>query len=1252
MLRLVIRIPSPRAIAELALIAFFSFVPIRIFLLGSGFYDYSDQAWPFLPGILAPGVFGVGLESNSYVYFAQLLRDALTWPYYAIFVSVRDPLLAEKIFYIYAFALYTSFAVILARVLGRSLKRVAGWNPSVLQEILFEIVVVVFAVVNLTAEDLLVDGGSFTDGLIVIFIAIACSLLLFEFNQRRAVTISAVLLSVSLFLDADYFGLFAMAIILTILARGVSETRVRAALISVADLVVKTAPIALFVLVGYNLTLVTTGPFANLRAISVNGIQVASRNLSLSSVFTLTGRDWSTIAYGPPTLIGVGSGLRSVAYLGFPAQVLLPAGGLTEVWVASMFLPFGLAVAALCSKRLSRSLAPLGAVLLAAIAWTQVSSTPSVAGFLVRLGQAPYLGPPLGTMLAFPDHALQVVTACFLVLVPIGTLSLAGLAQSIRERLTHTFIRVSRFRRARGRSGHVQERVVSTSFSRRRAAPNTRSSTLSTVVTIAVVGLFLFTGWQSLSGDYALSRAYPPYVPGNGVPSSAPFTPVEIPPSVESIYSYLRTYGQDGNSYWPTDGIPLARYGYAQALFNPSDPPTSMVGVPALPYLISQNLTGSLAGYLQANDVKFVVVQDAPPLILQQVYGLSNYTEITSELASSIAFHEVMSGPGISLWELLPPASAIYTSNILLTPTTKSYDYATAYSAFAAMGLQPAIAYHFAGSLALGVNNFSNPIALSDPGTIANLSFVQPISTNGVKVSTYQTSPSTNSINESSLPMTFSTSQPVGSTQLGEWTATNWGPGPVELNVTSGMINWITQSATTVSFSFNGSMSQGIPGGVEVVDPGYWPLEARIAFQYELSGPTSQLDVYDLEENRSLALSGGPTTTLPPTSSWVNVSTERLVPGGTKFFDIRIQANSLNGSFSLRAVTLDWNIPVLSTNITQGEGDLQFQNWTLTNWGPSDFNTSWQGNNVTWASSTTYPAMSLSYNGSLTGGSAGGVAVPQPNLTAITLQVGLKFRTSPNFTGAIYLGAIALNAASRPYLGVQVPINTSTVWQSVSTDFALPPGVAYFTPRLEVEGFAGTIEFRNLSFAWNELRSGAMYPFGDVMKLGARASLTLPPYRTNYLEVQGAGSIGGTYVNSPSEPAWLSVVGNSHPSTAGELDLLSVISTNSTSISMLESDSVVYARSYYPGIILHSGSSVEASIPSIDGLNIFPGERVTSGAYVTIGAQSFILWGYALSLCWLVVLLGSAAFWKGPPWDRTILNWVRSRTRRRLPRDN
>ena len=174
------------------------------FLFFSGYYFYADQGWPLSNNIYATGI--LSLNSLSGFSFSRLIID---WPYYIMTLLTSSVEITERIFIYYTFVLYTFFAYMLASMVTSKLLKTT--NKYEIKLIKFIIVIFIFS--NLTALNLNADGGSFTDGLNIIFIA----MILFAFiawkNMRVAFLLSTVILTVSVLVEPDYTTFFIISML-------------------------------------------------------------------------------------------------------------------------------------------------------------------------------------------------------------------------------------------------------------------------------------------------------------------------------------------------------------------------------------------------------------------------------------------------------------------------------------------------------------------------------------------------------------------------------------------------------------------------------------------------------------------------------------------------------------------------------------------------------------------------------------------------------------------------------------------------------------------------------------------------------------------------------------------------------------------------------------------------------------------------------------------------------------------------------
>ena len=157
------------------------------------------------PGIFSFGISYFGIDNG----LTTITRDIVTWPYpiFGLFSSNIEVI--ERVFVFYTFTLYFFLLLILARLLWSILTKLNSLQLNFIEKRIFVLFVALIGFANFEALNLNADGGTYSDGLIAIFICIAI-LLLIGYDRKNSILANGVLLGVTALLDPDYFFFFAL----------------------------------------------------------------------------------------------------------------------------------------------------------------------------------------------------------------------------------------------------------------------------------------------------------------------------------------------------------------------------------------------------------------------------------------------------------------------------------------------------------------------------------------------------------------------------------------------------------------------------------------------------------------------------------------------------------------------------------------------------------------------------------------------------------------------------------------------------------------------------------------------------------------------------------------------------------------------------------------------------------------------------------------------------------------------------------
>ncbi|MEM4067731.1 MAG: hypothetical protein QXV17_12820, partial [Candidatus Micrarchaeaceae archaeon] len=189
-------------------------ISLRTFIFGYGFYDYADQFWS--PSLNHPGIFQITYQ-GSYIPILGLGREFITWPAMIIEDFFLNPVFQGKAFTIYTFIIFIAFSYVLAELLFRLLSSYVHPKTGFIGKELIEAFFVVIIYSNIAIMNLNVDGGTFSDGLIMLLIAISIVFSLLSKSKLLTLAVTSSLMSLSILLDPDYYILFVVAIFVSFL---------------------------------------------------------------------------------------------------------------------------------------------------------------------------------------------------------------------------------------------------------------------------------------------------------------------------------------------------------------------------------------------------------------------------------------------------------------------------------------------------------------------------------------------------------------------------------------------------------------------------------------------------------------------------------------------------------------------------------------------------------------------------------------------------------------------------------------------------------------------------------------------------------------------------------------------------------------------------------------------------------------------------------------------------------------------------
>ena len=522
---------------EIVSLIIFLFLSVRVFLMGTGFYEYADQYWSVLSGINSFATFN---PDGGFIF----TRIIVSWPVY--FFERFPSLIGEKFTLVYLIAVYFAITYIAITIIRRLLERRCNVKLSWWKRLAFFYVSFIFIFANIESQNLFVDGGMVTDNIIMVMMILSIFLIIFD--SRFWFLEVGAFLSITFLLDPDYIPMFLLAILVVSVFSKFNRVELKRSISYSLFSILLMLPSFFFIL--FNID-ISTGSFllhsTGFRTFSIGNELFYSRNLNLSSVLSLNGHSWSTMVFTAPTILLHLSALGSMTGIGGPIDILVVPGLVYHLWYLSLFVPFIISILSLFYlKGQKELLAPL-VLLFVSVLLALNAYIPYIPQLLKLLTIIPYLGNFTSTALSLPGHFLLLEAASYGVLIIFFIFNL--LTGSIPK------VKISKSKNKVGESeSHI---IIFITFKKTSIISTKRISSLQVIFSVILIAVLLFSGWQALEGDFfpARDNAFGPTLP-NGLVDSAPFSPRNLTTSQLEVYNYLHNQNETFSIYWPAISWP------------------------------------------------------------------------------------------------------------------------------------------------------------------------------------------------------------------------------------------------------------------------------------------------------------------------------------------------------------------------------------------------------------------------------------------------------------------------------------------------------------------------------------------------------------------------------------------------------------------------------------------------------------------------------------------------------------------------
>ncbi len=885
------RILITRAIFSLFLII----VSLRAFVFGNGFYDYADQFWN--PSLNSPGIFQIAFQ-GSYVSILSLGKEVITWPGIIIMDFFSDPMLQGKAFTIYTFVLFIAFSYVLAELLFRLLGNFFQHKAGLIEREMFEAFIVVAIYSNIAIMNLNVDGGTFADGFVMLLIAITIVYSLIAKSKIRALAVAASLLSLSIMLNPDYYFGFVIVLFFSFLVNYRYKIWERFAM-PVASVFLSLPALFYFV----EGTLITaTGIGSPLAARPILNAAAYSYYNPFAFIL-LVAHLWSTYSVSPPSILLFIN--RNITIPFFGNIVLLPRSFITDIWVLSLSLYPILALISLAFKATRKIAIPFVIVWTVAFVVSQWWRIPYMNDLFYHIADIPLLGPAFGTAVSLPGHYMNIMAISEAVLILIlianvwsgrhdvygfikkgGYIFVAAAAVTfivaswytlLGRSLSFSFsipsvLNISIYDIFAAIVGVAVIVYIANIFRKRRKTLSllmTRARggprALKVAVTVIIVFIVLFSGWQAFDGSFFPPRSYTGS--SQGILTSqdlaySPFSPQYIPDYVVNTYNALSS----SNSYYTvfySPSFPNNHFGYQDSTLN---------------YLILNNYSFALPAFMRTESIRYIVTY-------------KDSSEILSALNSSGLQREYL-GPSSYLYVNDNILGNLYGANLLLNYSSEDQNYILAYEFLESMNIIPVIS-------SVGVNTLGFN-ALNDTIDILPSSYLL-----GSLSPKYYL----NSTALLSSPESITLGPERNNLIRDGWYVYD-NSSSTNVYISNGMFQWDVKRGIGLNVNYGNATAPGNYTMIPIENAMNVLTSAKIAFQYRTtSNFTGNLSAdfgYIYYSSGKTYASNTPAVSFSPSQKWANASYSYALPQFTGWFSPSVNLNGTSGIVYLRNINVSW----------------------------------------------------------------------------------------------------------------------------------------------------------------------------------------------------------------------------------------------------------------------------------------------------------------------------------------------------------
>lgn len=917
-------------IFEIAISASIIFISLRVYIMGNGFFDYADQYWgPTMSGAHLVSLYPT--LNGGYIAVLGFTRSIITGIGTLLSFVGSTPVVQEKIFILYTFLIFFAFAFIFSEILYRLLHKFLGVNFGTLGKEALKTLVVIAVYCNIAIMNLNVDGGTWSDGLIILFMGISVAVSLLLKNKWEILSIVAPLLSISVLLDPDYFLAFVLVLFFVSLVNRQFSIRYRFFL-PIAEVLIS-LPVVFYIIEGMAITSQGAPGTSFLAARSLFSI-IPNLDQNPITAVLLIRHFWSTYSIGPPSILQfIGKNVFIPSY----GSVILPISWITSIWLVTLSIYPLIALSALFFKPTRGIAIPFAVMWLVGFLMTIWWEVPVIRQVFVFLSNITFIGPAIATTISNPGHYMNVEAIAEVSLIAILIYNLSFNRSEIYGFFKRGgYILLSGFAvifvleswlAVNGMKGfslaamqfsdifilvalsavtiliYLITRAPIISFFKSVFLWRRAKTYAKTLLIIIIVFIVVFTGWQAFNGSFYPERSFNGSDQGLLTPDNGPFYPVNIPNYVVDTYSALTSSNPYSTIFFPTpslpNNLPYVKGGYT------------------ILYLIDDNYISSIVPFLNIENIKYVVTyRDGP-----EIFNAFNETGMSREYL----------GPSSYLYINENALGSPYNANLLLNYSQSNDNYVLSYGPFESMNITPVFSNK--GNYTFGFNNLSENVNMLTPQY-----FGKTFPTNEERIFLGSANGSTNV----SLSRASQTSIGQGWYASDNSSATN-------ISVGNRMLSLDLKNNTTISITY-GSPYQNYQPLIPIANYENLSVNGTISFTYITSsnfiGNISLYFSYFYKNKVYASQLEGVSVplSLTPSRNWKTETYSYAFPNNTISFTPYIVSSGISGEVSLMNISLSTSLRTQENSIVPSTSSVPMIDGSISLSGNGDYYLEIEGN--------------------------------------------------------------------------------------------------------------------------------------------------------------------------------------------------------------------------------------------------------------------------------------------------------------------